>query len=148
MNETTTFLTGQRSRLMSRLVDLAASYMDAIVAAEFKVKAQAILDEITTVEVALRSIQNNPSSMRYAKFSRHIDAIVQFLKDVGAPMAEQSIIDAVIDGGFLSGNEKNPLYLSKSIGIFLRGTGKSTNTLKQIGDLIGLYDWPDELFKA
>jgi len=135
-----------RSRLLSRLIELAISYMSASTAPAFRVEADRIVKEITAADRALTSASDSELDLRYAACDRAIDAVLMYLDEVKTPAKLDLIVRSVIEGGYKRGKERLRDVIVKSIQNHLTGTGSKSLAIKEINGLIGRYDWPDSSF--
>jgi hypothetical protein len=87
---------------------------------------------------------DQPDENRYTKHERAIDAIVQWLKDKGTPQSPDAIRDGVIAGGWNKGDLRAAFHVTDTLDFFLKRQGANKKRLKNIGGLVGLYEWDDE----
>jgi hypothetical protein len=84
---------------------------------------------------------------RYASCTHVIDAIKLYLQDAGQPATRSEIMIEVVRRGFRPQNAARTAgNISKSLTMYLGGRAARRNVIKQIGERIGLAEWPDSIF--
>lgn len=130
-----------------------------------------MLEDAETFLAKLQTLQSagtgsvsvmRPSSgpFRYANMKVR-DAILQFIETSGLPHTRQEIIKEVLEGGVMAGKQPRggiEASIDFSLDFFLmppaekrKKTSRHVKDLKpklrQVGELIGLAEWPDEKFR-
>ncbi|MFP5277015.1 MAG: hypothetical protein ACLGPM_07860 [Acidobacteriota bacterium] len=106
-----------------------------------------LLDALAEVDLHLKA-RYAPASGKYAAFASPIEAVVRYLEDRKTASSRSEIAKAVVEGGFRGGGREQELAVRRSIGVFLKGTGAQTKTLREMNGLVGLYDWEDVRFSG
>ena len=113
-------------------------------------QAQALITDLSRTEAALAKLANGNEG-EYCGIKKVRDAIKELLEDSSRPLTEDEIKTEIVDrGGFRRGNggrDGARLIVPKSIKSHLPGCdGHKRWPLKKINGLIGLDDWPNEMF--
>ena len=132
----TSIISERRVATLNRLVALASD----------KAEAEKLVSELEQMDKLLQQSRPQGDVLRFARYMRPIEAVVAYLEERKRPADENAIIEAVLAGGFRGGGREQALNVHKGIFIFLTGTGKKLNKIKEVNGLIGLYDWPDDMF--
>lgn len=111
-----------------------------------KREARRILDQIKTLEKAAENARPAMGDHRFSRFKSAILAILAYLDEVGRPVTQDDLIEALLEGGWRRGDDKAETNLKQSIASFSRGLGRKTKQIKEINGLIGRGDWDDSLF--
>lgn len=137
MSEIETTLVRKRNELLRGLID-----------AHDKGERERLVEELKLADRLLAQLPKAEAvETRLGRHRRAIDAIWQVLSETGRTWKEAELINEVVRGGFLGGAPGSRLKVQKSIKIFLHGAGKDTAlALKSEGDLVGMKQWPDEMF--
>ncbi len=138
MSESLDTLKSIKDRALQELASLAPEHEQE--------RAARLQREIMAMDAAISRAINTPIVGRYSRLRTPIDAVVQFLADNGKAESVDTISKAVTDGGFHGGGRESSINVRRSIGVFLNGSGQQRNVLRSVGDLVGLYEWPDEKF--
>lgn len=102
--------------------------------------------ELKTAEKVLRALEERDitkrtgPAMRFYRV-RPLTAIKMMLRQ-GGPQTQVALTQQLIDGGITIGKKRAEHNIRISIEKTLRN-----GTLKQVGDLLGLPEWPEEKFK-
>ncbi len=141
----------RKREIINDLTELAARDRKPEEAGEYIGTAKFLFDALEETEAALGK-RSRPDDMRYVTCPRAIDAIVQCLTEAGRPMSRKAIFDVVLQGFWRGGRmtekigERNALNLNSGINIHITGSGRSTRIIKDINDLVGLWEWEDSRF--
>lgn len=113
----------------------------ALVAPQHRFACKKLVEEF---QLVVEALAKGP----FAGCKKAIDAVIMLLEDRG-PMKKSDIVTEVIRGGFLGGDPDLKSAISAIVELFI-GPSKSHDTERGLrigpGGLVGLKDWPDEMF--
>jgi hypothetical protein len=99
-----------RDRYLRELVEMARD----------RDKAQDKLQDILSLERAAESMQNLAPA-KYGGFKRAIDAMLDYLDEVGKPVGTDELVTVVIERGFRSPRKDGAAIVRKSISSYTKG---------------------------
>jgi hypothetical protein len=129
---------------------------DLISQAVDRARAERLIQELSMRDMLNEMMTPKAESFRYMNCDDHMDAVMSFLRDMRRPAVKDQIVDGVLAGGWLKGKEGAKGKLRKSIGAHVDASkgkrkrpGEMAGKIKEAGTkgLIGLFDWPDEMFE-
>ena len=137
-----------RERFLQTLVRLASEGRSGLEAKAYQERAERVRAEFDKADSALRQIlpESKIGTNRYAHHDEAVDAIRDFLTEIGRPASPEEIIREVVRGGFRGGGDGVSHRIKRSISSFTKGTGRMSGKIKQVGDYIGLGEWDDSHF--
>jgi hypothetical protein len=141
MEETLNVRTGllqMRDDCLKRLVDLARAHN--------KRETDRLFEQFQLLERAIAGAADEASDYRYAKYKSAILAILAYLDDVGRPVTQRDLVDALLNGGWRRGDDKAETNLKQSIAAFATGLGRKTKQIKIVNGLIGRGEWDKSRF--
>lgn len=102
-----------------------------------------LVRDLEACEAALEKYGEEPEapSDEYARYGLAWQAVVAYLEKRSRTAEEELIIDAVLKGGWLRGNDRADVNLKNSIGYMLRNSKKKQLIKKFPSGKIGLYSW-------
>lgn len=106
-----------------------------------------LIAELESIDTALASLSPR-GARQYAGYRRAIEAIIASLTIHDHAMTPEDLSEDIIDGGWLSTDDRARFNVLDSIDYHTRrkGHGRKKNIIRAMGRLIGLYEWPDEKF--
>jgi hypothetical protein len=114
---------------------------------EKRARAVHLVEQYGEIARAISMLGSSQHGARYASCQYPIDAIVLLLQDMGRPAPAAEIVEGVATSGWRPGNDAlNRGNVKKSLKQYLVGQAKSKSPIKQVGDLIGLIEWDDQIF--
>lgn len=140
-----------REEMLRQLIELAGEGRRPGESERYRERAQHLISELAVNEKAQIAVAPRPNS-KYSHHKRPIEAILEYLNDIGRAVPQAKIIQELCDGGFRGGKSQTALAIQKSLRNYLSGTGKKTTRkhpylgLKEKNSLIGRGDWEDERF--
>ena len=131
-------LVRMRDDCLTRLVELARTAN--------RREADRIYDQLLVLEKAISGTSTESNEYRYSKYKSAILAILACLDDVGHPVTQVALVEALLSGGWRRGDDKAETNLKQSISSFATGLGRKTKQIKIVNGLIGRGDWSDDRF--
>lgn len=111
-------------------------------------EAERLIDQYRQTTKAL-SVMTPGVDTRYSSCTHTIDAIKLYLSDIERPASREEIMVEVVKRGFRPANPAHTAgNIRRSLWTYLEGRAAAKKELKQIGDRIGLAEWPDSLFPS
>jgi hypothetical protein len=129
-----------------RMRDETLQRLHALARTADKRVADKLFDELQILDRAVNSTSSETESYRYARHKSAILAILAYLDDVGRPVSQRDLVDALLNGGWRRGNEKAETQLKQGIAAFATGKGLKTKQIKIVNGLIGRGEWDDSRF--
>jgi hypothetical protein len=137
-----------RAKKLRELADLASKDRTPSEAKRFAAEARAILLQLAEVDKQLSTTDGLVDSPDYSKDRNVNVSIVRYLKELERPVTESELIKELIRGQYPG--YKNAKDIGISVGrcarAYDRGVAKVNPKLKYKNRLVGLPEWPDEMF--
>lgn len=131
-----------KAEILQRLVDLAPR--------EVRSEALRLVSQLTQADQILATVSPPGEDVRYVRTMYAIDAIKLYLTELGHSAPREEIVREVARRGFrrpqTGSLEQTIGNVKKSLKMYLDGQASNKPELREIGNLVGLANWPDHRF--
>ncbi|MFL6427848.1 MAG: hypothetical protein ACJ71S_06360 [Acidobacteriaceae bacterium] len=107
--------------------------------------AARLVTELESLDMAISNIATS-SAGEYSGYRLAIDAIVAALTIHGRPMSGDELSREITAGGWLSKDGRARYNITDSVDYHTRRQGAKKKIIRAMNGLVGLYEWPDEMF--
>ena len=131
-----------KNRELMRLRDRCLQELVAM--APNRHEAEEKLAEISALEHAMAVVHPPAEPQKYGGVKRAIDAILDYVDEVGEPVPYDDLVQAVVERGFRFPNPNAGSVVKKSISAYLQGeAGRKKHVIREMRGKLGRYEWPD-----
>ncbi|HVJ07095.1 MAG TPA: hypothetical protein VM554_01800 [Acidisarcina sp.] len=142
-----TLLIDGKNRKLQELADLASKERTPAKAKQYADQAQAILRDVDEIDAKL-AFEEGPAGLDYRDDAEMNFSIIRFLTHSNRPASEEEITADLIRGQFRGYKDKRKMAIrvGRCVRAYAVGRASSMPKLRVRNNLVGLADWPNEMF--